>query len=534
MPNLPTSNPTADIAASRARRRSPTWPVDIAGALAAGVSYSVAFVHTGAWALQFALVAALAWRVSQVRPTRAAVIGWAFGLGWLAAGTWWLYISLHDHGGLPAVLAVAAVAGLSAALSLYLAAAMAVFSRWRWRRALPDALLFSACWTLAELARGILFTGFPWVASGYAQIDGPLAGLAPWVGVYGLGAAAAALSAAPAVASGMTSRAAGAVAACGVAAALAQAGPGDHTRTAGMLQVALIQTNVAQDDKFAVDRMPEALQWLSAQLLAARADLVVAPETAIPLLPADLGADYWQRLGDHFSSPDRAALIGRPMGSYEAGYTNSVSGLGGSAAAAEYRYDKHHLVPFGEFIPRGFHWFTEMMNIPLGDFARGPLVAPSFGVTGATGATQRVAPNICYEDLFGEELAARFADPATAPTVFANISNIAWFGDSSAIPQHLNISRMRTLEMQRPMIRATNTGATVVIDHQGRVTQALPPFTRGVLEARVEGRDGLTPYVRWVAPFGLWPLALASFVVVVSALLSARTRRPDGPEEQST
>ncbi len=141
------------------------------------------------------------------------------------------------------------------------------------------------------------------------------------------------------------------------------------------------------------------------------------------------------------------------------------------------------------------------MHIPLGDFNRGPLNPPSFAVGGA-----RVAPNICYEDLFGEELARRFADAASAPTVLVNISNIGWFGDSIAIPQHLNISRLRSLELQRPMLRATNTGATAVIDHRGVVLQTLPPFTVGVLNATVQGREGLTPFARWAAAAGLWPL----------------------------
>ena len=165
-----------------------------------------------------------------------------------------------------------------------------------------------------------------------------------------------------------------------------------------------------------------------------------------------------------------------------------------------YRYDKHHLVPFGEFVPDGFHWFTQMMNIPLGDFNRGPLTAPSFDVDG-----ERVAPNICYEDLFGEELAARFVPEATAPTILANLSNIGWFGRTIAIEQHLRISRMRSLELQRPMIRATNTGATAVIDHHGVVTHALPPFTVGILEGTVEGRQGLTPFAAVGRP--LRPLA---------------------------
>ena len=202
---------------------------------------------------------------------------------------------------------------------------------------------------------------------------------------------------------------------------------------------------------------------------------------------------------------------------FERGYTNSVAGL---SSAGEYRYDKYHLVPFGEFIPSGFRWFTAMMNIPLGDFARGVVDPPSFAV-----GAQRVAPNICYEDLFGEELARRFADPATAPTVLVNLSNIGWFGDTIATVQHLNISRMRALEFQRPMIRATNTGATAIVDHRGVVQAMLPPHTRGVLTGSVQGRDGITPFAWWAARAGLWPLALGALLVVLAAAWRKRPTR---------
>ena len=225
-------------------------------------------------------------------------------------------------------------------------------------------------------------------------------------------------------------------------------------------------------------------------------------------------------------------MAGIPLGSYQHGYTNSVvavqAGAGQAVLQASYTYSKHHLVPFGEFIPPLFKWFTQMMNIPLGDFNRGAVAQPSFIWQG-----QRLAPNICYEDLFGEELAARFADPAQAPTVFVNISNIGWFGNTVAIDQHRNISRMRALEFERPFVRATNTGDTVVIDYQGRVTHALPRHTRGVLNATVQGRggsakgdgtgDGITPYARWVARFWLWPLVAGALAIV--ALAGLRNRR---------
>jgi apolipoprotein N-acyltransferase len=515
------------IRASRAgpgRAGLPAW-WQLAAVAAAGALQTLACVHTAAWPLPLAAIALLAWCVYGATPRRAALLGWAFGTAWLGAATWWLFISMHRYGGLPAPLAVAAVALLSAALSLYLGAAMAWVAHRRSSRPLADASRFAAGWLAAELARGVIFTGFPWAASGYTQVDGPLAVLAPWLGVYGIGAllawAAALLALAGRAAVGGGGAAASAprrplwlalAVLAGPAAWGVAMGPPEFTRPGASLQVALLQTNVAQDEKFAAERMPATLAWVAQALTTARADLVITPETAVPLLPDQLGElapGYWAGLQQHFSQPGGpAALVGVPLGNFEAGYTNSVLGLSAGTAApgTGYRYDKTHLVPFGEFIPTGFRWFTELMHIPLGDFNRGPANPPSFAVKSA-----RVAPNICYEDLFGEELARRFADAATAPTVLANISNIGWFGDTIAIPQHLNISRLRSLELQRPMLRATNTGATAVIDHRGVVQAALPPFTEGVLTATVQGREGLTPFARWAAAAGLWPLwALAA------------------------
>jgi apolipoprotein N-acyltransferase len=220
-----------------------------------------------------------------------------------------------------------------------------------------------------------------------------------------------------------------------------------------------------------------------------------------------------QALRVPFTRPGRAAVFGIPLGDPASGYTNSALGISAATVGTEpgaYRYDKHHLVPFGEFIPLGFKWFTRMMNIPLGDFNRGPETAPSFPFLG-----ERIAPNICYEDLFGEELAARFVPAAQAPTILANISNIGWFGRTVALDQHLHISRLRSLELQRPMLRATNTGTTAVIDHRGVVTHALPVFTRNVLEATVQGRSGNTPFAAWAGHLGLWPLWAVGLATLV-------------------
>ncbi len=493
----------------------PLW-ADLLLALAAGGAHALAFAPREGWWLQLLMVAVLAWRVAAA-PTawRAAWLGWAFGTAWLAGGVWWLFISMHRYGGLPAWLAALAVLLLAGFLSIYLALAMAAVAR---RRALPAwqaALTFAAAWLLAELARGLLFTGFPWVAAGYAHTDGPLAPLAPWVGVYGIGFVGAWLAAGVALV--LVRRTAGTLLAVAPAlgvVALAWALPSSFTEPQPTLKVSLLQGNVPQDEKFSADHLPDVLAWHARELLQAPGQLVIAPETAIPLLPPQLPPGYWDELTGRLRAGRTAALIGVPLGDFERGYTNSVVGIH-PGRTQTYRYDKHHLVPFGEFIPPGFRWFVDMMNMPLGDFARGQSIEP-FVVDG-----NRVRPTICYEDLFGEELAANFVGTAQA-TILANVSNIGWFGDTEAIDQHLQISRMRTLEFERPLVRATNTGATAIIDHRGRVTAALAPHTRGVLQGEVQGRSGSTPYARWVAALGLAPLIGLGLVLV---LLPAR-RRP--------
>jgi apolipoprotein N-acyltransferase len=504
-------------------------PIALAAiALVAGIAQAVSIAAPWngqpQWWLQLLSLAALADVIQRGLTWKlAGLAGWGFATAWLATTFWWLFISLHTYGGLPAPFAVLAVLGLAAFLASYYAAASAVFARLgpgssEWLR----GTLFAATWMLAELARVTLFTGFPWGAGGYAHVDGPLAFLASRIGVHGIGFVAALLAYALSLLAQprmlrswrywlVAGGAAALLAACNAAAV-----PTLAATALPRLSVALLQGNIPQDEKFQGGTgVPIALDWYARQLRDSKASLTVAPETAIPMLPQQLPAGYLEALADRFSTGSQAALVGIPLGSYQQGYTNSVIGLKPGAAA--YRFDKHHLVPFGEFIPPLFRWFTDLMNIPLGDFNRGPIGQASFEWQG-----QRLAPNICYEDLFGEELAANFADAASAPTIFVNVSNIAWFGDSNAIDQHLQISRMRTIEFERPMIRATNTGATVIIDHQGRVTQSLPRLTRGVLTGDVEGRSAITAYAWWVSRFGLWPLVLLAFAILGVAV----ARRP--------
>ena len=520
----------------------PSLPSSAGGLVLAAVAgasqaLSIAWPGTGqalGWLqiLGLALLASgLCGLLSPAIPLRAAVAAAArrsgvFALFWLAGTFWWLHVSMHQVGGMPAPLSAAAVLLLAGALGLYYVAAASAWvalvrlARWT-QRPLAASVLFAALWLLAELLRGRWFTGFPWGAGGYAHLDGWLAAAAPWIGVYGMGALAAWLAMRLALLRTVPQRRLRAGLGMALLLGGVQALPGtEHfTRGVGRLEVELLQGNIAQAEKFDPGRgIREALQWYGERLTAASAPLVIAPETAVPLLPRHLPPGYWGALQNHFAQRQQLALLGVPWGDAVEGYANALVALG-PKAQPEYRYDKFHLVPFGEFIPTGFGWFVRLMQIPLGDFTRGSVHQPSIEWQG-----QRLAPNICYEDLFGEELAARFGPGERAPTVLVNVSNIAWFGNTVAVDQHLNISRLRAMELGRPMLRATNTGATAIIDHRGQVQGLLPRFTRGSLVGSFEGREGLTPYARWADPYGLWPLWGRALLGEAEAAAAARRR----------
>ena len=466
------------------------------------------------------------------RPKEAFWHMWWFACAWLVGCFWWLFISMNTYGGMPAVIAGTAVLALAGSLACIYGLAAWIYRLIGVRHLgiLSKASAFAVLWMSAELVRGTLFTGFPWGAIGYAHVDGVLHPWASWGGVYGLCAMAAFAAMLLGAKTGV-SRAAwpsrfggGLIAATLVVVGLTVLKPLAPVNESTMhppLTVTLLQGNVQQDLKFG-SGIAKSLADYKEGLLQSRADLVVVPETALPLLPQQLPSGYWQTLQQHFSTGEQVALIGMPLEAkvnpesqgalrQSRQFTNSVLALQNPGVGETYRYDKHHLVPFGEFVPPLFQWFVRLMHIPMGDFSRGTLAQPPLQWRG-----ERIAPNICYEDLFGEELARSFADPEQAPTILVNLSNIAWFGDTVAIDQHLNISRMRALELGRPMLRATNTGATAIIDAQGVVTHRLPSAVQGALHGQVQGIHGpVTVYARWVSAWGLLPLVALTFVVLV-------------------
>jgi len=438
----------------------------------------------------------------------AAWLGWCFGLGTFLVGVSWVFISLHRFGAMPAPLAAFATLAFCAVLALYPALAGAAQARLRARPALRAALVIPACWTLAEWLRATLFTGFPWLALGTAAVDTPLAGYAPLGGVYATTLVAAACAGLLwCVALGQARwRAALAFAVLGAGGALLRDVP--WTVPAGApLAVSVLQGNVPQELKFDPERYARTLETYARLAEGSRARLMVLPETALPRMLDRVEPAYLDRLEAAAKRNGGDLLLGVPVRAAPQEYYNAVLSLG---TAPRQLYYKAHLVPFGEFVPPGFGWVVRWLSIPLADFTPGPArPAPLLA------AGQSIAVNICYEDAYGGELIRQLPEA----TLLVNVSNVAWFGDSLAPAQHLQIARARALETGRAHLAATNTGITAAIDRDGRVLARLAPFTEARLDVSVQGYAGATPYVRR----GDWP-ALAACALLLLVAYALRTR----------
>jgi apolipoprotein N-acyltransferase len=424
---------------------------------------------------------------------------------------------------MPSVIVIIAIGLLCGGLAIYYATAVSVFTYCEKRlNPLFKCLLFAACWTAAELARAQWFTGFPWSAIGYAHVNGLLSYAAPWVGVYGIGFISAMSSCWLALVLSQKNKTttlklqvAGLILLLCLP-AYRQSEPIDQ-----LLSVNLLQGNISQVTKYNSGRQ-QSLDWYEAQALKSKADLTVMPEIAIPYFKEELPSGYWEKLKNKYETGNQSLILGMPTLDKVKGYGNSAVGLG---FGSEQQYEKYHLVPFGEFTPESLKWFTRLMVNELGDFNRGSLTQTPF-----IWKNIRLSLTICYEDLFGEELAARFLQEEGTPSLFVNISNIAWFGDTMVVNQHLDIARMRSLEFNRPTVRATNTGGTAVISAEGVILKQLPAFTQGILELEVniKQNNGITPFAYWAGHWGLMPLwILCMSIMGLAVFIQFRPAKPD-------
>lgn len=487
-------------------------------ALLVGATSILAYAPFAYFALSWLCLGALFGLLNKATSAReGASIGAAFGFGLFLAGVSWIYVSLSVFGGMPMALAGLATFLFCAVLAIYPALAGALFVHsihcirltHATSSGLYQALLFAALWTLSEWLRGWLFTGFPWLAIGYAQTSpSPLLGFAPVFGVYGVSLFCALLSALlyesvqrhwPALLLALG------VLVTGVA--LSQI---TWTKPQGEpISVALLQGNIAQHIKWQPEHFSDSLRVYYQLAADHPAQLTVLPETALPSLLDQIPSAYLDALKKLAQRQQGDLLFGIAIADTTPDtqrYSNSAVSLG---ASPQQRYDKSHLVPFGEFVPPGFAWFLRFAHIPMSDFTPGAQAQAPLHLAG-----QKLALNICYEDAFGEEIIRALPEA----TLLVNLSNVAWFGDSLAPAQHLQIAQMRALETGRMVLRATNTGTTAIIDADGRVQDALPPFTRDALVGEARAYTGMTPFVRW----GNWPAILGA--LLISAIVLVRRR----------
>jgi apolipoprotein N-acyltransferase len=495
---------------------------------AAGACTVFAFAPFGVSGLAFATFTVLFWQWQRAAsPREAALAGFAFGAGLYGAGASWLYIALESFGGMPPWLAAIAIAVLIAYMALWPAAAGWLAGRYTRAGSLSRLVVAAGAFTLAEWLRGYVFTGFPWLALGYTQVpDGLVPGYAPLGGVYLVTlvmALIAGFAARAAEALAQRTPQAAAASLAGIA-VLVLAGAGssriEWTAPSGApVAVSLVQGNVLQDIKFDPQFRAATFDRYLRLVEQSRGRLIVLPESAFPMFSDEVPDTVLLALIRMASARKGDVLLGLftaeapEPGSEEPRYYNTVIALGDSDLQF---YRKNHLVPFGETIPLKpvIGWFIRsVLAIPHADQARGGATQPPLVVAG-----QRVALNICYEDAFGAELIHGARDAH----LLVNVTNDAWYGRSIAAEQHNQIAAMRARELGRPMLRATNTGITSAIGHDGRELARLPWFTTGILETSIAGRDGATPYLR----FGdALMLALAAAAIAVPIFV-VRWRRP--------
>jgi len=440
-------------------------------------------------------------------PRQAFWSGYAFGLGLFGAGVSWVYVSLHTFGAMPLPLAALATFLFCAFLALFPAVAGWLQARIPAQAAVRACLLIPAAWTLIEWLRSWIFTGFPWLSVGYASVGWPLQGYAPLLGVFGLSFMTVSLGG---MAWLLFQRQRLLVFATTFIAIIVAGQALRHvhwTEPAGEpVSAALLQGNIEQDLKFRPERYAAILATYVRLAEGAHAKLIVFPETSIPRFLDRIEPEFLEQLAGVARRNGGDLLLGVPYRSRSGEYFNSVISLGSSPPQA---YHKSHLVPFGEFIPPGFGWVLGVLQVPLSDFSRGGHDQAPIAAAG-----QRVAVNVCYEDAFGNEIARRVREA----TILVNVSNVAWFGDSLAPAQHLQIARLRAVETGRMHLAATNTGITAAIDRDGRVLARLPQYTEGRLEVSAQGYAGATPY----ASYADWPVVIVSLLVLAGALLVAR------------
>ena len=484
--------------------------------LLAGAALPLAFAPFGWFWLAPLSYAVLLYVWKDVPSGRAFGLGFVYGCASFGGGTYWTYIAVREMGGAPIAVALFLTIGLTCVCAAFIGAAGFIAARgFRTSGAAARLVTLPALFVLCEWARGWMFTGFGWLSAGYSQTSSWLMGYAPVLGLHAMSWAVLVTAGAFVVLfeTAMSGRAprnyAGAFAAVLVVAVVWAGGLAARshrwtTPQAREISVALLQGAVAQELKWKPEQLTDTLKLyarLTAQNLGT--DLIVWPEAAVPTLIEYVG-DYVDDIRKASAERGSTVLLGILRTDPEShGDQNVLVAL----TQPKQTYVKRHLVPFGEYfpVPPFIRSWMRLMNLPYTDITAG---APNQPLIDAAG--QQIAVTICYEDVFGAEQ-LRYLPAAT---LLVDVSNDAWFGDSIAPHQHLQIAQVRAAEAGRYLLRATNTGVTAVVDDAGRVEATLPQFEPAVLKATVRGFEGATPYAR----VGNWAVVLLAIGAVLARL----------------
>src|SRR3984957_3409344 len=487
----------------------------LTAAFGAGASLNLGFAPFGLWPIAVLAPAALFALIRGLPPRRAGWTGAAFGAGLFGFGTYWLYTCIHVFGLAPVWLTVILQAALIALMSTYSAALCYLANRfWLKAGATRAWLVLPVLWVLLEWLRGWALSGFPWLSLGYAMIDSPLKGWAPLFGVYGVSWATAMIAVAVSVSVMSGASIARRLMALGVIVILvvipALLGRHDWTHAIGPpLSIAAVQGAVSQDQKWLAKNRDETMSrysGLTAEAWGAR--LIVWPEAALPILANEI-PDYLRRLKELGQAHGSDFAIG--LVNYEPATNRFYNGLLVLSGTGGGWYYKRHLVPFGEYfpVPAFIRSWLRLMNLPYNDITAGRENQPAL-----TAAGVKLGLTICYEDAFGSRQLKVLRDA----TLLINVTNNAWYGDSTAPHQHLQIARMRALEADRYLVRAANDGITAAIGPHGEIISRLPQFQQAVLRAEVQPLTGLTPYAR----LGNYPVVTGAGLLLAWAVWRRR------------
>ncbi|QLB14472.1 apolipoprotein N-acyltransferase [Mannheimia granulomatis] len=468
-------------------------------ALFLGASGTFAYSPFDIWPVAFISASGLIWAATLSNRKAALWSTLSWSIGYFCAGVSWVSVSMTQFGGVPTIVSYIAVFLLACYLALY----NLLFSVISHKSKLTQPFALAAIFTFTEYLRGVVFTGFPWLQFGYSLIDSPFAGIAPILGVEGLTFLVMATGTYLVLLLKKEAKGVPTLMVLAVIFSLSFA-----TRFINFVQidkekqplvVSLVQGNIEQKIKWNPEHFSHSVNTYKQLItpLLGRSEVIVLPESAIPALENQI-TPILASLDKATTQSGSEVVIGTLYQNTEEELFNSAVLLGNVekpySLATENRYNKHHLVPFGEYVPFGsiLDWMREVFILPInlsqGSFIQSPILAKS----------NRFNMAICYEIIFGDQVQQN--QKSQNADYLLTITNDAWFGSSIGPWQHFQMARMRALELGKPLLRAANTGITAIVDANGKVVHQLPQFTADVLTATIHPTQSDTPFKQ----FGNW------------------------------